>query len=50
MNKSVCIDHVRFSYGPRMENLERGMERIGNMINEWKAHPESCDVYAEKDL
>lgn len=33
-----------------MENLQLGMERIGTMISEWKAHPESCDTYADTVL
>lgn len=50
IEKSFCIDHVRFSYGPRMKNLELGMERIGAMISEWKKHPESCDLYAQESF
>ena len=33
-----------------MENLVRGMNRIGEMISEWKLHPETCDAYAETVL
>lgn len=50
VHKSPCISNVRFSYGPRMENLERGMQQIGKMIAEWKSHPSTCDAYAEKNL
>jgi len=50
IDKSPCIDHVRFSYGPPMQNLVLGMERIGDMISEWKEHPESCDMYAQESF
>ena len=50
VTESPCIHHVRFSYGPQMENLKLGMERIGSMITEWKAHPESPDLYAQESL
>lgn len=50
VHRSPCIANVRFSYGPRMENLERGMKQIGQLISEWKDHPKSCDDYAEKNL
>ena len=36
VHRSPCIANVRFSYGPKMVNLERGIEAIGEMIKEWK--------------
>ena len=31
LKKSKCISFVRFSYGPAMENLEKGVKQIGKM-------------------
>lgn len=50
LRKSKCISFVRFSYGPAMENLEKGVKQIGNMIAYWKKHQESAGMYAEKSL
>ena len=47
LQKSKCINFVRFSYGPAMENLEKGVKQIANMIDYWKSNPESPDMYAE---
>lgn len=50
LRKSKCISFVRFSYGPAMENLEKGVKQIGTMIEYWKNHKESPAMYAEESL
>jgi len=50
LRKSKCINFVRFSYGPAMENLEKGMKQLGEMIEYWKKHEESPDEYAREEL
>ena len=47
LRKSKCISFVRFSYGPAMDNLSKGMKQIRTMIEYWKQHPESPEMYAE---
>ena len=46
---SKCLRNVRFSYGPPMENLTKGVKQIEAMISEWKEKPETASVY-EKNL
>jgi alanine-alpha-ketoisovalerate/valine-pyruvate aminotransferase len=46
IRKSKCINFVRFSYGPGMQNLEKGVQQIGEMIKYWKTHQESAEMYA----
>ena len=50
LKKSKCISFVRFSYGPAMENLEKGLNQIGQMIEYWKTHQESPEMYAQESL
>eukprot|EP01083_Nonionella_stella_P108531 315786_1 len=50
LRKSKCISFVRFSYGPAMENLEKGVKSMGKMIEYWKSNPESADMYAENSF
>jgi aspartate/methionine/tyrosine aminotransferase len=47
---SSCISSVRFSYGPPMENLIKGMLQIGDMIEKWKKQPENPDDYVDDQL
>jgi len=47
---SKCIQNVRFSYGPPMHNLVKGMKQIGAMIEEWKKHPETPELYAQESF
>jgi aspartate/methionine/tyrosine aminotransferase len=47
---SKCLHHVRFSYGPPMENLTKGMELICQMIQYWKKCPEPPDAYATESF
>ena len=44
---STCISFVRFSYGPAMEHLEKGMKQIGGMIKFWEHHQRSASMYAK---
>lgn len=46
---SRAISNVRFSYGPPMENLVKGMKQIGEMVEKWRAHPESAADYAQEE-
>mmetsp|Transcript_20460 Transcript_20460/g.44412 ORF Transcript_20460/g.44412 Transcript_20460/m.44412 type:complete len:490 (-) Transcript_20460:109-1578(-) len=46
---SKCLSFVRFSYGPHMENLEKGMQQIRKMIDYWKCHSESPGKYDEEE-
>lgn len=50
LKKSKCISFVRFSYGPAMENLEKGIQSIKILIEYWKNHQESPEVYAQESL
>jgi len=50
LRKSKCINFVRFSYGPPMENLEKGMKQLGKMIEYWKKNQKSPDMYARDEL
>ena len=50
LKKSKCISFVRFSYGPAMENLEKGLRSIKTLIEYWKNHQESPEVYAQESL
>lgn len=50
LRTSKCISNVRFSYGPPMENLVKGMKQIGCMISEWKEHPESPALYEQNSM
>jgi aspartate/methionine/tyrosine aminotransferase len=44
---SACIRNVRFSYGPRMEHLLRGIQNLQKMIAYWQQHSESSEMYAQ---
>ena len=46
---SRAISNVRFSYGPPMENLVKGVQQIGEMIGQWQEHPESASSYAKEE-
>lgn len=50
LHASKCIHNVRFSYGPPMVNLTKGVKQISDMIQHWKDNPESCDLYAQENL
>ena len=50
LRKSKCINFIRFSYGPPMENLEKGMEQLGKMIEYWKTHQECPEKYARDEF
>lgn len=50
LKTSVCIHNVRFSYGPPMENLILGVKQIAEMIQHWKASPETSDMYDHEQL
>lgn len=50
MAKSKCISFVRFSYGPPMEHLEKGIDQIGKMIKYWKSNQRSPSTYAETNF
>jgi len=41
IKKSMCINHVRFSYGPPIENLYSGMKNIKKVIDRWSSSIES---------
>eukprot|EP00978_Attheya_sp_CCMP212_P041712 scaffold242659_cov41-Attheya_sp.AAC.1 len=42
---SKCISNVRFSYGPPMRNLTKGIENMEKMIRSWKKHPQRPSIY-----
>ena len=50
IRNSKCISFVRFSYGPGIENLEKGVKQIRNMVEYWKLHQETPDMYAESSF
>lgn len=50
LGRSKCLSFVRFSYGPAMENLEKGIKNMGKMIDYWKKHKESPDFYAQRSF
>lgn len=50
LHKSKCINFVRFSYGPAMRNLEIGVKQIGKMIEYWKGHQETAEMYGQDSL
>ena len=50
LKKSKCINFVRFSYGPPMRNLTKGIEEMGNMISYWRKHQMSADKYAKESM
>uniref|UniRef100_A0A7R9Z506 Aminotransferase class I/classII large domain-containing protein n=1 Tax=Pseudictyota dubia TaxID=2749911 RepID=A0A7R9Z506_9STRA len=45
VEKSSCISHVRFSYGPAMRNLTVGVQNMKAMIDKWKKHSQSLSSY-----
>lgn len=47
---SKCNGNVRFSYGPPMENLFKGIRQIEKMITDWKKHPENAKFYAQRSF
>lgn len=47
---SKCVNFVRFSYGPAMENLEKGVVAIRKMVDYWKLHSESAEFYVQEDM
>ena len=50
IKRSKCLSYVRFSYGPGMENLEKGVKHMRTMIDYWKSHKETSELYAEKSF
>jgi aspartate/methionine/tyrosine aminotransferase len=46
---SRALNHVRFSYGPPMDNLVKGVQQISRMIEQWRDHPESASTYAQEE-
>lgn len=46
---SKCLSFVRFSYGPQMRNLEKGMKQLRAMIGYWKENSLSPDAYDRGD-
>lgn len=48
--KSSCISNMRFSYGPKMENLVVGMKKMEKLINEFKKKPMSVEEYILKTI
>jgi len=50
LRHSQCLSFVRFSYGPAMDHLEKGVKNIGKMIEYWKTHQESPDMYAKSSF
>jgi aspartate/methionine/tyrosine aminotransferase len=48
MARSKCISNVRFSYGPPMRNLTKGVEQMEKMIASWRASPITASVYNMK--
>lgn len=50
LRKSVCLNNVRFSYGPPMENLTKGVQQMRAMIQHWTECPESPDFYARQQV
>ncbi len=42
---SPCHHFVRFSYGPRMDVLTKGLDRIETVVNKYVLHPESTSVF-----
>lgn len=43
--KSKCIQNVRFSYGPPMHNLVKGIQHLEEMIQKWKRTPIQARIY-----
>jgi hypothetical protein len=37
---------VRFSYGPPMRNLTKGVDEMGKMISYWRKHIMTASTYA----
>lgn len=37
IHSSPFITYVRFSYGPPMEQLKRGVQNLTTLIDKWKA-------------
>ena len=37
--------HIRFSYGPPMSNLEKGIKQMEKMISHWQENPLSVSTY-----
>jgi aspartate/methionine/tyrosine aminotransferase len=50
LGKSKCISNVRFSYGPAMENLTKGVAAIERMIQEWKCKPTRASIYEKQSM
>jgi len=50
LGASKCLPYVRFSYGPPMEQLEKGIKHMGQMIAFWKFHQESASMYARESF
>lgn len=46
LKESKCISFVRFSYGPPLEHLEKGVKQIRAMIEYWEKNPETACTYA----
>lgn len=50
LQKSKCINFVRFSYGPPMRNLTLGVEQMGKMISYWRHHQMSAEQYGRESF
>lgn len=50
LGRSKCISNVRFSYGPPMPNLTKGVEAMDKMIQEWKKKPTRASVYEQRKV
>jgi len=50
LTKSKCINFVRFSYGPPMKNLTKGIEQMGKMVSYWRKHQMTSSTYARESF
>ncbi|EJK61782.1 hypothetical protein THAOC_17672 [Thalassiosira oceanica] len=50
LKESKSINYVRFSYGPRMENLVKGVASMKKMIDYWRQNSTSAGNYAYANL
>jgi hypothetical protein len=48
--KLCCVAFIRFSYGPPMSNLEKGVQNMEKMIEYWKLNSESIDEYGKESF
>mmetsp|Transcript_7665 Transcript_7665/g.11112 ORF Transcript_7665/g.11112 Transcript_7665/m.11112 type:complete len:494 (-) Transcript_7665:1154-2635(-) len=50
LKQSKCINFVRFSYGPPMRNLTKGVEEMGKMISYWRKNQMTSSDYARTSM